>query len=111
MPRRPPPPPPSRSRHLPAARQRGAAGRVVSTPVALRHPPPVGPEPPGVGQPGAALLGPGEEARPAEDRMLAPEPDQVDHEPAQLLIGVLPVEPRDLVVLAPRVVVAALRAP
>ena len=43
--------------------------------------------------------------------MLAPQRDQPSSEFEQLGVGVLPVEPRDLVVLAPGVVVAALRAP
>ena len=46
----------------------------------------------------------------AEHRMVAPQGDHVAREVAQLLVDVLPIEPRDLVVLAVCVVVPALRA-
>src|SRR5262245_49796067 len=42
--------------------------------------------------------------------MLATQRDQLTRERQQLLVALVPVEPRDLVVLAPRVVVASLRA-
>src|SRR5581483_6343194 len=80
-------------------------------PVALRHPPAVGPEPPYVGEPGAAQLGPRQERLPAKNRVLASEVDHAPDEAEQVALGALPVEPGELVVLAPRVVVAVLRSP
>src|SRR6188472_659935 len=81
--------------------------RLSARPVPLRHPPPVRPEPPRVRQPAVACL-PAQERRAPEDRMLAAELDQPPREREQVRVGGGPVEPRDLVVLAPRVVVAAL---
>ena len=83
-------------------------------PVALRHPPAVGPEPPDVGQPGALALArrAGSGAR-RKTGCVAAQRDQPLRErraARAALVVELPVEPGDLVVLAPGVVVAALRA-
>src|SRR5262249_25655141 len=82
---------------------------VPALPVALRHAPPVRPEPPRVGKARADDLPTLEKASPAEDRMLEAQANQPAREGEQLLVGPLPVEPRELVVLAPGVVVSALR--
>src|SRR5205823_4157699 len=82
--------------------------RSLVVPVAPRHAPPVGAHPPDVGQ---MLALAAEELRAPEDRVLPAERDQPPRELMELAVGLLPVEPRELVVLAPRVVVAALGAP
>src|SRR5581483_9292138 len=51
-----------------------------------------------------------EERAPSEHTMVGPEGDEIAAEREQLLVDVLPVQPRDLVVLAVGVVVALLRA-
>src|SRR5262245_1288593 len=52
-----------------------------------------------------------EPAAPAEHGMLGPEPNQIAHEAEKRAVGVLPVVPRGLVVLAVGVVVSVLRPP
>ncbi len=85
---------------------------VPPLPVALGHLAPVRPEPPGVGQAARAVGGALEEAHPAEHRVAAAQPDQPAGEEVELGLPRLvpPTQPRQLVVLAPRVVVAVLRA-
>src|SRR5579884_3658770 len=95
---------------LPTVEKDAERARVRIRPVALRHAPPVRPEPPRVRQPALAGLA-AEEGRPPEDGMLASQRDDAARELEQLVVGALPVEPGDLVVLAPRVVVAALAPP
>src|SRR5581483_1497956 len=79
-------------------------------PVALRHPAAVRAEPPHIRQARTARLRSGEERRAAEHGMLAAQPEEVTREFEQGGVGVLPVEPRELGVLAPGVVVAVLCA-
>jgi hypothetical protein len=80
-------------------------------PVATGHAAAVRAEPPDVGQARAERRLAGEEAGAPEDRVAAPKGDHAAREREQLRIRAVPVEPRELVVLAPGVVVAALRAP
>src|SRR5581483_5298372 len=97
-------------RELLAVQEHADRLRLAAAPVALRHLPPVRPEPPDVRQARAVRRPTGEERAPAEDRMRRPERDQGPCKLDELPVDVLPVEPRDLVVLAERVVVAALRS-
>ncbi len=80
-------------------------------PVALGHLAALGAEPPHVGQPRAAALAV-EELRAAEDRVGVAQLDAAPREVEQVGVRLaeLPVEPRQLVVLAPGVVVALLGA-
>ena len=102
----------------PRASGLGIASPLRNTPIALPKPDDqssafisdaVGPEPRDVGRVRAERLAVEEVAAP-EHRMRAPEGDQPLREREQRAVLVLPVEPRDLVVLAVGVVVAALRA-
>src|SRR5205807_3874890 len=70
----------------------------------------LGREPGDIGRPRAADGPSLEPAPPPEDRMLFAQCGQAPREVEQNEVGVLPVVPGDLVVLAVRVVVAALRA-
>src|SRR5207247_6954608 len=93
---------------LVAVQEDADRARTLVLPVTPRHAPPVGAHPPHVRQ---LLALAAEELRAPEHWMLPAQRDQAPRELEQLTVGVLPVEPRELVVLAPRVVVAALRAP
>src|SRR4051794_23490789 len=84
--------------------------RVGALPVLLCHPTAVGPEPPDIGQPGAFDLLAGEKRLAPEDRMRLPDLDDALRELEEIQVCLVPAEPRDLAVLAPRVVVTALRA-
>ena len=81
-------------------------------PVALGHAPAVGAEPPDVGQARALALAPGQELAAAEDRVGLAQLDQAlgELEVLALALAQPPLEPGDLVVLAPGVVVAVLGA-
>ena len=98
-------------RDLGAVQERAEREGVPARPVGLRHLPPVGPEPPDVRRARALPLLAGEERGAAEDRVLGAEPQQPpgELEERRLALADLPVEPRELVVLAVGVVVAALR--
>src|ERR1039457_835257 len=71
---------------------------------------PGGQEPGDVLAPGSMHRLAGEEIPPAEHRVAAPQRDHPRNKPEHRLVEMLPVDPRDLVVLAVGVVVAALRA-
>src|SRR5258705_5040508 len=88
------------------------ADRALLVPVTLGHPAPVRAEPPDVRQAGARGVAAFQDLPAPEDRVLASQRDQPPRECEQPLAALVPVpvEPRDLVVLAPRVVVAELRA-
>src|SRR5262249_60593914 len=95
-----------------AARTRAGRGGLFPRPVPPGHAPAVGPEPPDVGEWRVAHRPPLEEACAPEHRVLGAEADDPLRELEQPFpVGVeLPVEPGDLVVLAPGVVVGALHA-
>ena len=63
-------------RDLGAVQERAERERVAARPVGLRHPPPVGPEPPDVRGARALPLLAGQERRPPEHGMLGAEPQQ-----------------------------------
>ena len=94
-----------------AVQEQPDRAQVAVRPVAPRHLPPVRPEPPAVRQPRPERRVPGQELRPPEHGVRRAEVDQLPRELEQpfLPVAELPVEPRDLVVLAVRVVVAVLR--
>src|SRR4051794_5356170 len=86
---------------------------LVGLPVALRHPAAIGSQPVHVRQSRALQLGAGQVTVAPEYRMLTPHPDQPARELMQRagLLGIAPCVPGDVVVLAPRIVVAVLGAP
>src|SRR4029079_18207367 len=100
-------------RDLGAVQEGPGRERAATRPVGLAHSPPVGPEPPDVRGPGAAVLLSGEKGRPPKHGMLGAEPQQPpgELEEAFRALAELPVDPRQLVVLAVGVVVALLRPP
>ena len=82
---------------------------VLALPVLLGHLPAVGPQPHDVGQARRPLVA-DEEVAPAEDRLAAAQRDHLADEGLQLLVDAVPVEPGQLGVLTPGVVVALLAA-
>src|SRR4051812_38586468 len=99
------------TRDLLAVQEDADRVRVGTLPVLLRHPPTVGPEPPDIGEAGPFDLLAGEEGLAPEHRVRLPDLDHALRELEEVGICFVPAEPGDLAVLAPRVVVAALRAP
>src|SRR5690606_18694856 len=80
-------------------------------PIRVRHFLPIGSKPPDVGQVGTAYRFSVKEAPPTKGRVKLPELDYLTHKLKQRWVPLIPSHPRDLVILAVRVVVPALGLP